>query len=65
MIISVGYRVKSKIATQFRKWATQTLRDYITQGYAINEQRLREKESQLENFKESHRVARKRASKSD
>ena len=53
MIISVGYRVKSKIATQFRKWATQTLRDYITQGYAINEQRLREKESQLETLKKA------------
>lgn len=53
MIISVGYRIKSKIATQFRKWATQTLRDYITQGYAINEQRLREKETQLETLKKA------------
>ena len=53
MIISIGYRVKSKIATQFRKWVTQTLRDYITQGYAINEQRLREKESQLETLKKA------------
>lgn len=47
MIISVGYRVKSKVATQFRKWATQTLRNYIVQGFAINDQRLKEKESQL------------------
>ena len=47
MIISVGYRVKSKIATQFRRWATRTLRDFVIQGYAINNQRLAEKETQL------------------
>lgn len=53
MIISVGYRVKSKVATKFRKWATKTLRDYIVQGFAINEQRLKEKESQLETLKKA------------
>lgn len=47
MIISVGYRVKSKISTQFRRWATRTLRDFVIQGYAINNQRLAEKETQL------------------
>ena len=41
MIISVGYRVNSKIATQFRKWATSTLRDYLTKGYVINEEKLK------------------------
>lgn len=51
MIISVGYRVKSKIATQFRKWATRTLRDFVIQGYAINNQRLIKKEMQLEALK--------------
>lgn len=40
MILSVGYRVKSKTATQFRIWATDRLRDYLVKGYAINEQRL-------------------------
>lgn len=40
LIISVGYRVKSKVATQFRIWATERLRDYLVKGYAINEQRL-------------------------
>lgn len=35
-IISVGYRVNSKKATVFRKWATKMLRQYITEGYAIN-----------------------------
>lgn len=40
VIISVGYRIKSSVATQFRIWATQRLKDYLVQGYAINEQRL-------------------------
>lgn len=40
VIISVGYRVKSKRGTQFRQWATQRLKDYLVQGYAINEKRL-------------------------
>lgn len=40
MIISVGYRVNSKRGTQFRQWATQRLKDYLVQGYAINQQRL-------------------------
>lgn len=53
MIISVGYRVKSKVATKFRKWATNTLRDYIVQGFAINDKRLKEKESQLEILKKA------------
>lgn len=41
VIISVGYRVNSKIATQFRKWATGVLRTYLTQGYVINEEQLK------------------------
>lgn len=40
VIISVGYRVKSKQGTQFRQWATQRLKDYLVKGYAINQQRL-------------------------
>ncbi|MCW5913452.1 MAG: virulence protein RhuM/Fic/DOC family protein [Chitinophagaceae bacterium] len=39
-IISVGYRVNSKRATEFRIWATQRLKDYLVQGYAINQKRL-------------------------
>ncbi len=42
-IISVGYRINSKQATQFRIWATSILRDYITKGYALNQKRLQEK----------------------
>ncbi len=39
-IISVGYRVNSKVATQFRQWATRTLREHITKGYTINKKRV-------------------------
>ena len=39
-IISVGYRVKSVTATQFRIWATKRLHEYLVQGYSINQQRL-------------------------
>ena len=41
VIISVGYRVKSRQGTMFRIWATQRLRDYIIRGYALNEERLK------------------------
>lgn len=40
MIISVGYRVKSKRGITFRKWATGILKDYMIQGYAINQKRI-------------------------
>ncbi len=42
VIISVGYRVKSKRGTQFRQWATKVLHDHLVRGYTVNEQRLRE-----------------------
>ena len=42
LIISVGYRVNSKTATQFRQWATKTLRQYIVEGYTINTDRVSE-----------------------
>jgi hypothetical protein len=41
LIISLGYRVKSKIATQFRIWATQHLKEYITKGFAIDSEKLK------------------------
>jgi hypothetical protein len=44
MIISVGYRVNSKRGVQFRQWATKRLKDYLVQGYAINEKRLAQKQ---------------------
>lgn len=48
VIISVGYRVKSRRGTQFRIWANKVLKDYLLKGYAIN-QRLLKIENQLEN----------------
>ncbi|MCK4825668.1 virulence RhuM family protein [bacterium] len=41
-IISVGYRVNSYKATQFRKWATTVLREYLIKGYALNDERLKQ-----------------------
>jgi prophage maintenance system killer protein len=42
-ILSIGYRVNSRQGTQFRIWATQTLRDHLLRGYTLNEKRLRER----------------------
>lgn len=41
LIISLGYRVKSQIATQFRIWATARLREYLVQGFAMNDEFLK------------------------
>ena len=46
VIISVGYRVNSKKATQFRIWATKVLREYITKGFVLDDERLKN----VENF---------------
>lgn len=40
-ILAVGYRVNSKKATQFRIWATKTLRNLLVKGYAVNDYRLK------------------------
>ena len=40
MIISVGYRVKSRRGIEFRRWANKVLKDYIIKGYAVNDKRL-------------------------
>ena len=40
VVISVGYRVKSKNGVEFRKWATSILKDYMIKGYSINQKRL-------------------------
>jgi hypothetical protein len=42
VIISVGYRVKSKQGTRFRQWATQRLKDHLVKGYTLNEKRLQQ-----------------------
>ena len=43
VIISVGYRVKSQRGTQFRIWATQRLREYIVKGFAMDDERLKQR----------------------
>jgi hypothetical protein len=51
VIIAVGYRIKSKRGTQFRRWATTRLRDYLIQGYAINQKRIEERTLELQHLK--------------
>ena len=53
VIISVGYRVKSKRGTQFRIWANKVLKDFLIKGYALNEKRLKETEQQFIELKQS------------
>jgi prophage maintenance system killer protein len=53
MIISIGYRVDSKEATTFRKWATSVLKTYLTNGYAINEKKVIQTKELLSNLKQT------------
>ncbi|OGE77915.1 MAG: hypothetical protein A2751_02625 [Candidatus Doudnabacteria bacterium RIFCSPHIGHO2_01_FULL_46_14] len=56
-VISVGYRVNSKLATEFRIWATQRLRDYIIKGFVINEKRLPEAHvTKLKELETAHKL---------
>ncbi|MGC9456805.1 MAG: RhuM family protein [Halothiobacillaceae bacterium] len=48
VIISVGYRVKSQRGVQFRKWATQVLKDHLVQGHTLNQRRLAERGIEFE-----------------
>lgn len=52
MIISVGYRVKSRVATQFRQWATARLREYIVKGFTLDDERLKGGGGQVDYFDE-------------
>jgi hypothetical protein len=56
VLISVGYRVKSSQGTKFRIWATQRLKDYLIQGYAVNERRLAEKQQEVQTLKDGIRI---------
>ena len=53
VIISVGYRVKSIEGTHFRQWATQRLREYLVQGYTLNQQRLEAQQEKLTELKQA------------
>jgi prophage maintenance system killer protein len=52
-IISVGYRVSSKRAVQFRQWATQRLKEFLVQGYSINHQRLEAQQEKLTELRQA------------
>ena len=52
MIISVGYRVKSAVATRFRIWATQRLREYIIKGFLLDDERLKNPDLPFDYFEE-------------
>jgi len=52
MILSVGYRVKSHIATRFRQWATKQLREYIIKGFALDDERLKNPDLPFDYFEE-------------
>jgi len=52
MIISVGYRVKSHVATRFRIWATQTLREYVVKGFVLDDERLKNPDQPFDYFDE-------------
>ncbi len=56
VIISVGYRVKSKRGTDFRIWANKILKDYLIKGYSLNKQRLIQQNEQLSELKKSVRI---------
>ena len=52
MTLSVGYRVKSAVATRFRIWATQQLREYIVKGFLLNDERLKNPDQPFDYFEE-------------
>jgi prophage maintenance system killer protein len=56
VIISVGYRIKSKRGTQFRIWANQIIKDFLIKGYSINEKRLSQQNEQLKELQESVKI---------
>jgi len=54
-IISVGYRVKSAVATRFRIWATQRLREFIVKGFTLDDERLKNPDQPFDYFEELSR----------
>jgi len=53
VVISIGYRVKSKRGTEFRIWATKRLKDYLIKGYSINEKSLKDTQKQFLDLKQT------------
>ncbi len=59
VIISVGYRVKSKRGTEFRIWANSILKNYLIRGYAINQEKLKKQAQQLTELKQTLKIIEK------
>ncbi len=53
VIISIGYRVNSKVGTHFRQWATQRLKDYLIKGYSVNQERLSQLQQSFQLIREA------------
>ena len=58
VIISVGYRVKSKVGTRFRQWANAVLKDYLLRGYAVHQQAMALQQINLRIDAQNERLAR-------
>jgi prophage maintenance system killer protein len=56
VIVSVGYRVKSKRGIQFRIWANKILKDYLVKGYSLNEKKLIQQNEQLRELRETVKI---------
>ena len=56
VIISVGYRIKSKRGTQFRIWANEIIKEYLIKGYSLNEKKLKQKTDQLQELQNSVKI---------
>ncbi len=54
-IISVGYRIKSYVATKFRQWATQHIKEYIVKGFVLDDERLKNPDLPFDYFEELER----------
>jgi len=54
-IISVGYRIKSHVATKFRQWATQHIKEYIVKGFVLDDERLKNPDLPFDYFEELER----------
>lgn len=54
-IISVGYRIKSHVATRFRQWATQHIREFIVKGFVLDDERLKNPDLPFDYFEELER----------
>lgn len=53
MILAVGYRVTSKVATHFRKWSNSVLKEYLTKGYTINENKLLQEQEKVKTLQDT------------